>query len=167
MHIGHGKKLTAIGLTALLALVGGGVAVGWFASGGSGTGSAVVGSPGPSDLHVVGHDPEAALLPGDDPQPFVFDVHNTGSASEHVGTVDITVAAAPVTGYALEDGTPITGCLASWFTVTSSVTVDTTVAAGAWDDGVSGASIAMSESGTDQSACEGHTVDVAFTVGLS
>jgi hypothetical protein len=167
MHIGHEKKLIAIGLTLVLALIGGGVAMAWFTSGGSGTGSAVVGSPGPSDFHIIGHVPDGVLLPGDDPQPFVFDVHNTGTGSEHVGTVDIAVAAAPGTGYALEDGTPITGCQASWFSVTGSVAVDTTLAAGAWDDGITGASISMTESSSDQSACQGHTVDVAFTVGLA
>ena len=46
------------------------------------------------------------------------------------------------------------------------VLVDATVAAGAWDDGIAGASIALTESGSDQTTCAGHAVDLTFTTGL-
>ncbi len=166
MRISPSKKLVALGLIIVLTLAGSGVALAWFVSGGSGSGTATVGAPGAADFTIVGHAPQSSLYPGGDPQSFVFDAHNTGAASEHVGTVAIGVAAAPVTGYALEAGTPIPGCLARWFTVTPDVVVDATVAAGAWDDGIAGASIALTESGSDQTACAGHAVDLTFTTGL-
>jgi len=163
MTISRNKKLLAASLTAVLTLTGGGVAMAWFTSSGSGTGTATIGSPGSTDFHIAGHAPSGDLFPGADALSFVFDVHNTGAGTERVGTVDITVPGASVTGYALDGGTAITGCMASWFSVTPSVAVNTTLAAGAWANGVTGASISMTESGSDQSACQGHTIDLSFT----
>lgn len=161
------KAATGAALALLLTLGGGGVAMAWFTSGGTGSGSAAIGSAGASDFHIVGHSPSANLYPGGDPADFTFDVTNDGSGTEHLGTVAITVASDSGTGEIVDDGTPVAGCLASWFVVTPDVVVDTSITAGATDSAVSGASISMTESGGDQSACQGHTVDLDFVASLA
>lgn len=158
------KKIAAIALTAGLVLGGGGIAFAYFTSSGGGTGSATVGTTGGSDFSVTSSWADASLYPGTPAVPFTITVTNNGSGDEHVGYVDIAVASDPDTGFALENGSPVADCMSNWFSVTPQVTVDSTISAGASDSDIAGPSIQMTDSSTDQDACQGHLVDMTFTV---
>jgi hypothetical protein len=158
------KTMGAIALTAGLVLGGGGIAFAYFTSGGSGTGQATVGSTGRTDFAVTSSWSDTNLFPGSDAVPFTLTVQNTGSGDEHAGVVDITVASQTETGDVFDHGAAVSGCLASWFTVTPQVTVGSTLSAGAYDRDIEGADISMTETGTSQDACQGHAVDMTFTV---
>ncbi len=162
------KRIAAVGLTAIMLLGGGGIAYAYFTASGNGVGSGSVGT-GPGDAFAISSDgPDAALTPGSGDQPFDVTVHNTSGQSAYVGTVAMSVLTNADTGDAeTPQGVDIAGCDASWFTVTSSLGVDTTVAAG---DTVTASgldldlpSISMTESGTDQDACEGSDIGIAFS----
>lgn len=107
------------------------------------------------------------LYPGGPSQPVNFSMTNTGSTPETVNDVTITVATNNATGD-IESipgnlGTDVGGCQASWFTVTSPVTVDATIPAGGVIDWVGAASISMPQSAVDQNACQGKTIGLTFT----
>jgi hypothetical protein len=56
---------------------------------------------------------------------------------------------------------PITGCLATWFSVGSPVAVDAVLNPGASSTGVA-STIGMTEVDVDQDACQGATVKLIF-----
>jgi hypothetical protein len=162
------RKLAAVVLTVGLVIGAGGVAYAYFTSGGSGSSTASVGTAGASDFTLSSAGPTGDLYPGSAPSPFDVSALNGGTTDEYIGTVYLSVASDPGTGDAeTTGGVPIPDCLASWFTVTPSIALDQTVAPG---DSVSTSGldltlpgIQMTESGTDQSACEGGTVLMDFS----
>jgi hypothetical protein len=162
------KNLAAIAVTGALVLGGGGVAFAYFTSGGGGTGSADVGSTGASDFAVTTTGPTTALLPGDGGQPFDVSIHNTGDTTSHIGTVYLSIATyAATTDAATAAGADIPGCSASWFAVTPSIVVDHSVPVGstmlASGLGLDLPTISLTETGTDQDACQGASVGIAFS----
>jgi len=164
------RKVMMLALTAGLAFGAGGVAAAYFTSSGTGTGRAEVGTTtGAFDLTTDG--PATSLLPGDGPEAFDVAITNTSGADAHVGTVYEGVARYGDSGdAATQDGADIPGCLAVWFSVTPSVAVDELVAPGATvhasDGGRPLPTVTLSESATDQDACQGRSVGITFgTVG--
>ena len=169
----HGRRwrirpTAAVAATVVLALAGGGVAYAWFTSGGTGAGSAIVGS-GPSDAFVISASaPEGPLLPGNGPQAFDLHVANTTGRDAGVATVSISLA---TSGNDLATGTgaDIAGCLASWFGVTPSVTFGAVVPAHSTITASGRAltlpAITMSDAGVDQDACQGASIGVNFSTG--
>jgi hypothetical protein len=159
------KKVAVVVVAAGLVFGGGGIAFAYFTSGGGGTGQASVGQTGSDDFVVTSTWPDSTqLYPGADGVPFTISVQNTGSGDEHVSYVDVAVATDPAdTGWAMDHGTPIEGCDASWFTVTSGVTVNSTLSAGAYDRDIAAASISMADDG-NQDPCQNHSIDMTFTV---
>ncbi len=159
------RKVTATVLVVGLVLGGGGVALAYFTSGGTGTGSATVGSTGPTDFAVTQSGPTGTMYPGAAAVPFTVRAQNTGTGDEHVDDITIAVASDPETGYALDtSGDPIDGCQASWFDVDSPVSVGdggATLSPGDYSDPAD-SSIGLSESGTDEDACQGVTVGLVF-----
>ena len=163
------KKVAAVAVTAGLVLGGGGIAFAYFTSNGGGSGSASVGSSGSNDFTITSDGPSTALLPGNGAQPFDFTATNTGSGNDYLGTVYLSVDTfdgGP--DAATVDGVDIPGCDASWFTITPSFAVDSTVPSlgtiSASDVvAVPQPTITMADSGTDQDACQGASVGIAFS----
>jgi len=164
------KKMTAVALTAGLVLGGGGVAFAFFTSTGSGHGSAAVGT-GASNI-VFTTDGPATLYPGalgDTAQAFNVIATNGNNVGEYVGSVSVSLmTSGSGAGQVVTDegGTPITGCLSSWFAISTSATLDHAVPAnGAYTlTGGGEPTIQLVESGTDQTPCAGHSVGIQFGV---
>ncbi len=155
------KKTAGVVLAVSLVIGGGGVAFAYFTSGGSGSGSANVGTTGATDFAITQSGPQGALYPGGAPLAFTVQAQNTGTAEEHVDDITATVAS-DGSGNALDTaGNPVTGCLATWFTVESPVPVDATLGPDAYSAPVD-STIAMTEQGVDQDACQGVTVELVF-----
>ena len=162
------RKLAAVVLTAGLVVGAGGIAYAYFTSGGSGSSTVSVGTAGDSDFTISSAGPTGDLYPGAAPSPFDVSARNGGTSDEYIGSVYLSVASDPGTGYAeTTGGVPIPDCLATWFTVTPSIALDQTVAPG---DSVSTGGldltlpgIRMTESGTNQSACEGGSALMDFS----
>jgi hypothetical protein len=161
------RRVLGLALAAGLVFGTGGVAAAYFTSSGTGTGRAEVGTTtGAFDITTDG--PGVPLLPGDGPQDFDVAITNTGATDAHIGTVRAGVARYGDSGdAATRDGADIPGCSASWFSVTPSVAIDELVGPGgtvhASDGGQSLPTITLSESGTNQDACQGRSVGITFT----
>lgn len=106
------------------------------------------------------------LYPGGPSQTVNFSMTNTGSIPETVHDVTIAVASNSSTGDIESTpgntATDVANCQASWFTVTSPVTVNATIPAGGVVDWVGAASISMPQSPLDQNGCQGATIGLVF-----
>ena len=168
MRITHKKKVGAAAVTAVLTLGGGGIAFAYFTSGGTGTGSAQVGSSPPDAFTITSTGPTTALVPGNGAQPFVVEVANTTGQDAYVSTVFLSVATFGDSGdAATAAGGDISGCSASWFAVTPSVTFDEVVPAGgnvtSAGLGSAAPTIEMPGSASDQDPCQGAAVGITFS----
>lgn len=140
------KKYLAAG-TAVAVVATGGIAFAYWTSTGSGNGSATTGTDTPWVVTV--DDVNLADLTPNGPTDTVgFTVKNDGS-----GVQRLNAAAASVTG------TSNPGCTAADFSVSPTTITTQDVAAGAT---VSGSfTIQMVDTGSNQDACKGVTVDLA------
>ena len=136
--------LAALAIVAMAAIG----AYAYFSSTGTGAGSATVGSSSGIELSspVVGN-----LYPGGVDVPVTVTLHNTGAGDEFVDTISGVV----------EDQA---GCDGAWFTVDDVVygdflTRDTTVG----DTDTAATNVRMNESGTNQDACQGLTLDITWS----
>jgi hypothetical protein len=156
-----GKRTSAVALTVVLVLGGGGVAFAYFTSAGSGSGSAAIGTVSGSDIVITESNPAGDIYPGSGPVGFTVQAQDTGSGDERVNDVSITVAS-DSSGNALDAaGVPIIGCLATWFSVSSPVTIDATLSPGSNSASVD-TTIGLTEDGIDQDACQGARVKLIF-----
>lgn len=131
----------------------------YWTAGGSGTGSASAdGAQAPLVVNqTVTLDP---MYPGDSPQALSGDFDNNNEGPLYVGAVTASIASVT-----RADG--VTGtCDASDFTLANpGMTVDAQVPAGAGVGSFSGATIQFNnKAGTNQNACQGATVELAYTV---
>jgi hypothetical protein len=127
------KKYLAIALATGVALGAGGVAAAFFSAGGSGTGSATVGTPVPFKITV--HTKPGVTGPGD-PTIITFSVANTHTtpssvyygdpyvterATNPVATIKSVKTSITHTHTVITSrGSPVNGCLSKWFTATAS-----------------------------------------------
>ena len=74
------KKTAGVVLAVSLVIGGGGVAFAYFTSGGSGSGSANVGTTGATDFAITQSGPQGALYPGGAPLAFTVQAQNTGTS---------------------------------------------------------------------------------------
>lgn len=162
------KRLAAVALVAVLAVSG--IAVAYFTGGsGSVTGSGTVGSA--SALGVTTGTPTwsgslTALYPGatNNTQLLPFTVTNGGNGHQSVTTITAALLKDASGNAETASGTPITGCLASWFTAT----VDTgnpalpsnLAPAGTYAGKID---LTMQDSGTNQNACQNAAPGVTIT----
>lgn len=144
------KKYGVIaGITAVLLLVGG-VAFAYWTSTGSGTGSATTGTDTPWNVQVDDTN-DANLTPNGPTETVNFSVTNDGT-----GTQAFTSATPSVTG------TSSGGCTDADFTVDNVVIATGSVDAG---DTVNGTfDLQMIDTGVNQDACRGVTVDLKVDV---
>jgi hypothetical protein len=152
------KKQIVIGGAAAIALaVGGGAAYAYWTNSGSGDGSATTGNT-TSFTVTVDNVTLADLTPGGPADTVPFHIQNTESGAEFA-----TTAVATVTG--THDGSgPVTGCTAADFTVDGNTfpAAGDTVAAGATNDYTF--DVTMNDTGINQDACKGVTVDLHVAV---
>jgi hypothetical protein len=147
------RTLAALGCTVALAV--GGVALAYFTSSGSGTGSASVGSSSAVTLHAT---ISSSLYPGSS-SPVTFTVDNPSSGVQRVGTVSlssITVDAAHSSC-----STTITGGNPD-FTM-AAVPVNQVVTPGNGQSVAATGTLAMNETGVNQDACQGATLTLHLT----
>ena len=153
---GRKKKVTLV--TAGLLVIGAGAAIAYWTVGGSGTGTAATGTS--EDIAVVQTTVVAPMYPGDTPQTLAGNFTNANEGPVYVGTV--TAAIASVVD---SDGTPVVGCDATDYTLAApAMTVDAEVPVGTGTGAWSGATIQFNDKATNQDACKGATVNLAYTV---
>jgi hypothetical protein len=151
------KKTVAIAGAALIVAVGAGTAYAYWSSGGTGTGSATTGTS--TALAVNQTSTLTPMFPGDTAQTLSGDFDNTSNGPVHVASVTVSVASVTV------GGTPAAGCTAADYTITGatmSAVQDVAVGTGVGD--WSGATIQFNNTGTNQDACQGATVNLAYAV---
>lgn len=151
------KRAAAVATGAALALVAGGVAYGYWTTGGAGTGSAATGNV--SNVVIKGTSSVTGLYPGGPAQALAGNFDNPNSGKVYVNQV--TVAVDPT--FSAKANAALTACTAADFTVTqptaTAAEVDSGTAKGSW----TGASIAMKNLATNQDNCKGVTVPLVFT----
>jgi hypothetical protein len=150
------RKLAALGVVAVLAIAG--AAIAYFTASGSGTGNATVGSS--TAWTVTPGSASGTMYPGSGTSSFSYTVANPGSGPQHLSSTSATVAD-DGSGNIKEHGSPVSGCLASWFTAADHSPAPANVAAGSSVNG--SVDVTMTDTGGDQNACQGHTPDI--TVG--
>jgi hypothetical protein len=151
--ITRNRALVALGFTCALAVVG--VALAYFTSSGSGTGSASVGSSSAVTLHAS---ISSNLYPGAS-SPVTLTVDNPSPGSQRVGTVtlsSITVDAGHSTcSTTISGGNPD-------FTM-AAVTVNKVFGPGNGQSVTPSGTLTMNETGANQDACQGATLTLHLT----
>jgi len=141
------RLLTGVALVGVLAVTG--IAVAYFTSTGSGTGTATVGSSQALTLHGT----TAGTLYPAGSSTVSFTVDNPSSGSEYLSTIHL----ASVT----TDSTHST-CGVSAFTMPD-VTVNQTVASGTGVAVTATGTLSMADTGTNQNACQGAPLTLNLT----
>jgi archaellum component FlaG (FlaF/FlaG flagellin family) len=158
------KKRLVAGVVVLLALAVAGAALAYFTGGGSGTTQvAAVGTS--SNLSVTFGTPTGAMYPGTGTDTIPFTITNAGSGAQELSAVAASVAN-DGSGNVTSSGAAVTGCLAAWFAAspgTLSAPVDLAASGQAGDSYSGTVTVTMSDSGTNQDACEGQTPDITVT----
>jgi hypothetical protein len=147
--LGTKKRFAAVATTAAAVLVGGGIAVAYWTTTGSGTGTAPVGDSDTITYTVSATDGIDDLYPGAS-EDFEVDSNNPTAGTLQVAGVDVEIT-----------GTSDAGCLASWFSV-SDIAGPIDLAAGT--DVAGTVTIDMTnEIATNQDDCKNATIDLSFT----
>jgi hypothetical protein len=148
------KKVVAIGLAAGLTLGAAGAAFAYFTSTGDGTGSASVGTSTGWNVAVTS-DSTNTLLPGSGSETLTYTVTNESNGAQALNAVTPSFKT-DSSGDVLANGTPVVGCLASWFTVTNnndeSPALLTSIASGHTTTGT--VTVTMQDSLTNQDVCK-------------
>jgi hypothetical protein len=150
--INNKKKAAAVLGAGVIALTSGGVALAYWTSSGTGTGTAATGTT--ANVTVNETTPTTTLYPGGSVAlAGTFD--NTNSSAIKVGTVTATVGTLP------------TGCVAGDFTITGTGVVNAEIDAGSNVGAWSGITLAMNDTSANQDACKSQTVPVTFSVSAA
>jgi hypothetical protein len=144
------KKLVATAAGATVVLAGGGLALAYWTTAGSGSGSATTGGSSPFAVAVAAP-AGTALSPNGPIDHVVFTVTNNDAGYEKVNAATAAVAN--------DDGstwTAVSGCGAADYAIANVSLAATNLAPGA---SVSGSfDVQMVDTGVDQNACQGATV---------
>lgn len=159
------KKVLAV-LTAAALLAGGGTAFAYWTASGSGTGTATTGTNNP--ITVVQASTVTAMAPGVAAQALSGTFGNTNP-----GPVFVKTVVATVTGTEKPVGSSNPGCTAADYTIAGTSVVQGAAAgvgaqvpvgsAGTW----SGLTIAFNSTASNQDACQGAVVTIAYTTTSS
>lgn len=164
------KKVVAVGLAAGITLGIGGAAFAYFTSTGSGSGSALTGSP--SQWTVAATSSTGTMYPGVGFASLDFSVTNNSTGAQAIESESAAVAQAAngdIVTTAGNDATAVPGCLASWYFInnqgTLSVPLKTSIGhLGAF--AVTGVQVGMfNDLTTSQNACAGFSPAITLTVG--
>jgi hypothetical protein len=152
------KKRGAI-LGAVLALALAGAAYAYWTSTGSGTGAASA-AGAQSALTANQTTVLTAMYPGDSAQTISGNFDNPNSGPIYVSTVTVSIASVTKANSA-----PAGTCDASDFTLASAaMTVNAEVAAGNAKGSFTGATLKFNNKGSNQDACKGATVNLAYAI---
>jgi hypothetical protein len=146
------KRAVILGIVAAMAFSA--AAVAYFTTGGSGTGSATVGTS--SAALITQTNTLGALYPTTS-QPVNLSIKNTGSGSQFVNKVHLDSIAADA-GHASCD---VSSSGANAAFAMADVTVGETIAAGATVS--KSGSLAMNDTGVNQDSCQGATLTLTFS----
>jgi hypothetical protein len=150
------KRFAVLGAVAILAMAG--IAVAYFTSTGSGTGSATVGSATAFKV-TVSAPTGGPLYPGSGSENLAYSVKNEGSGAQNVNSTSASVASEG--GNITQGGVPVVGCKASWFTAVDSSPAPVSLKGG---ESASGSvEVTMQDSGTNQDACQGTSPDITVS----
>jgi hypothetical protein len=153
------KKRLLVGFVAVIALIGGGVAFAYWTTGGSGTGTAAT-SEGVENVTVVQTSEIAGMEPGDSAQTLSGTFTNPNSGPVYVGTLTASISSVDKA-----TGAPAGTCDSSDYTLANAVvTYNAEVLA---DDTSTwtGPTIKFNNKpSTNQDACKGATVNLAYAV---
>jgi hypothetical protein len=151
------RAITVVALVTAL-VVAGGAAFAWWTAGGSGTGSSST-ATGVSSVAVLQSGTVTGLAPGVTAQGLGGTFNNPNTGPVYVGT--LTVSVASVTKAV---GAPAGTCDATDYTLSNNpLTYNAEVLANdtsTW----SGPAIAFNNKASNQDACKGATVNLAFTL---
>ena len=147
------KRAVILGVVAAMAFSA--AAVAYFTTGGSGTGSATVGTS--SSALITQTNTLTALYPAAGSQAVNLDIKNTGSGSQFVNAVHLDSIAADA-GHA---GCDVSSSGANAAFTMADVPVNATLAAGATTSKIG--SLAMNDTGVSQDSCQGATLTLTFS----
>lgn len=148
------KKAIVVGAAAGIAVGAAGIAAAYFGIGGSGTGTATIGSP--STVTITGA-AVSTLGPGA--------VHHVGFTADNTNSFTVDVGAVTITGISVTS--THSGCLTSWFTLASATTALGTLTPGAHAYAATTSThtptIELKTVSTNESACEGAQLTLALS----
>ncbi|HEX6391397.1 MAG TPA: hypothetical protein VFZ89_18175 [Solirubrobacteraceae bacterium] len=148
-----------VAVLALAIFAASAVAIAYWTAGGSGSGSASV-AEGQSDLTVKQTTTLTAMYPGDSAQTISGNFDNPNSGPSYVASVTASIASVTKAQDA-----PAGTCDASDFTLANAtMTVGAEVPAGTAKGSWTGATIKFNNKASNQDACKGATVSLAYAV---
>jgi hypothetical protein len=155
------KKRFVVALSVVAALAIAGAAIAYFSSSGSGTGNATVGSS--SAFTINAGAATGTMYPGSGTSTFTYTVHNPSSGKQNLSSTSAAVAH-DASGNIKDHGTAVAGCLAADFTAanTAPTPLPQNLAGGA-DSSAGSVDVTMTDSGSNQDACQGHTPDITVS----
>lgn len=154
----HLRSRGGIAAGVVVALAVAGAAFAYWTAGGSGTGTATAGTTTP--ITAVQSTTLTAMYPGDTAQTISGTFTNTNSGPVYVATVTASIAS--VTKAA---GAPAGTCDATDFSLANAtMTVGNEVPSGTAQGAWTGATIRFNNKATNQDACKGATVNLAYTI---
>jgi hypothetical protein len=145
------RKRMAVGAAVAIFAVGGVVAYAYWTGGGSGTGTATASTPASLTVNQTGA-AVTGVFPGGPSKSLSGTFNNPNPGPVYVANVTATVSS-----------TSAGGCSASDFVITGTATVAAEIPAGNGQGTWSGLSIAMTDTGSNQDACKGATINIAYT----
>ncbi|MEA2224973.1 MAG: hypothetical protein QOE67_255 [Solirubrobacteraceae bacterium] len=146
------KRAIVLGAVAVFAVAG--IAVAFFTSSGSGTGSASVGKSTAFTV-TVGSPSGGPLYPGSGSETLAYTVKNPSPGSQNLASTSAKVASSG--GNITQGGEAVSGCLAADFTATNT-SVSKNLAGG--ESIGSSVEVTMQDSGINQDACQGTSPDI-------
>jgi hypothetical protein len=159
--LAEAKKKSRAAKVVVLAvglLMAGGAAFGWWSAGGSGTGSATTGTV--TSLTVNQTSTVTGLAPGLTAQTLSGNFDNPSAGPVYVTTVTASISSVDKAG-----GAPAGTCDASDYTLSNAtMSVGAQVPAGNAKGSWTGATLAFNDKVTNQDACKGATVHLAYSV---
>ncbi len=158
------RVLTALGVLGVLAIAS--VAFAFWTTSGSGSGSATAGTD--AGVSVSG-DPSDGIYPGSSVAVTTTVTNDSSTQSQYVTNLHVAIS--------IDEAHATAGCEASWFTYKAdseasgadsnphTVALDTELAAS--DSTTVDGHVFMANPDTNQDACKGATIDLAYTVDNS
>jgi hypothetical protein len=101
------------------------------------------------------------MYPGVGTSTVNYTITNNGGGHQQVQATTASIAD-DGSGNIKDNGTPVTGCLSMWFTVTNSPPAPVDLAPNGTTTG--SAAVTMTDANTSQNACAGHHPDIVINV---
>jgi hypothetical protein len=147
------KRVLALATVAALAVCG--IAYAYWTTSGSGTGSGATGTN--TAVTVAQTSTISGLVPGGDPQAVDFTITNPSSTPQYVTTVAVSISS--VSGLNITAAHP---CDASDFTLVQPTASYGDLAPGDTAYSLSGSTLKLKDTATNQDGCKNATVHLAF-----